>query len=299
MEDSLVIINEEDINLLTSNNWGYFRRFTKVNREKAVNLTENDAINLENLDNIFKGKQKFCKKRPFRFSANKKILIRLILNNPMNVKSYINQINLSITSLKMICNYIGFSSSEEKIEYEEKSIQLDKKTMTQITLFIKPKNQGKIQIEGLSIGLYKMALFSYSFNNREEREYSHKYERIKDKLVVLDILEENQNIQFSLSSEELFIYQNQLLVLTAKIINNSNFNIKRFTLFFNNKSIFLTNYLTFETPLEKNQETTVSFLVCPPNSGEFACKVILKMEDDNKSKELEVKKCALSLKVFN
>jgi hypothetical protein len=199
----------------------------------------------------------------------------------------------------MICNYVGFSNSDEKIEYEEKSIQLDKKTMTQITLFIKPKDQGKIQIEGLSIGLYKMALFSYSFNNREEREYSHKYERIKDRLVVIDVLEENQNIEFSLGNEELFIYQNQLVVLTAKIVNNSNFNIKRYTLFFNDKSIFLTNYLTFDTPLEKNSETTVSFLVCPPNSGEFHCKILLKMEEENKAKELEVKKCALSLKVFN
>jgi hypothetical protein len=199
----------------------------------------------------------------------------------------------------MICNYVGFSNSDEKIEYEEKSIQLDKKTMTQITLFIKPKDQGKIQIEGLSIGLYKMALFSYSFNNREEREYSHKYERIKDRLVVIDVLEENQNIEFSLGNEELFIYQNQLVVLTAKIVNNSNFNIKRYTLFFNDKSIFLTNYLTFDTPLEKNSETTVSFLVCPPNSGEFHCKIILKMEEEIKAKELEVKKCALSLKVFN
>jgi hypothetical protein len=199
----------------------------------------------------------------------------------------------------MICNYIGFSNSDEKIEYEEKSIQLDKKTMTQITLFIKPKDQGKIQIEGISIGLYKMALFSYSFNNREEREYSHRYERIKDRLVVIDVLEENQNIEFSLSNEEMFIYQNQLVVMTAKIVNNSNFNIKRYTLFFSDKSIFLTNYLTFNTPLEKNSETTVSFLVCPPNSGEFACKIVLKMEDENKAKELEAKKCALSLKVNN
>ncbi len=87
VEDSLVIINEEDLYLLTSMNWSYFRKFTKVNREKAVNLTENDAVNLENLDNIFKGKQKFCKKKPLRFSANKKILLRLILNNPMNVKA--------------------------------------------------------------------------------------------------------------------------------------------------------------------------------------------------------------------
>ena len=111
----------------------------------------------------------------------------------------------------MICNYLGFKNSDEKIEFEEKSIQLDKKTMTQITLFFTPKEQGKIQIEGLSIGLYKMALFSYSFNNREEREYRHKYEKPKDRLVMIDILEETQNIEFTLSSEELFLYQNQLV----------------------------------------------------------------------------------------
>jgi hypothetical protein len=81
----MVIIDEEDTKLLASNNWTYFRGYTKVDREKAVNLTEADANSLDNLDNIYKGKQKFCLKRPLRFTSNKKILIRLTLNNPMNV----------------------------------------------------------------------------------------------------------------------------------------------------------------------------------------------------------------------
>jgi hypothetical protein len=199
----------------------------------------------------------------------------------------------------LICSYLNSSgTSDEKIEFGEKSIQLDKKTMTQITLYFVPKERGKVQIEGLSIGLYKMALFSYSFNNREEKEYRHKFERVKDRLVVIDVQEENQNFEFSLSSEELFLYQNQLQTVEAKIKNNSNFNVKRFTLYFDNKSIFLTNFLTFDTPLKRNSETTVTFLVCPPQSGDFPCKVILKMEEETKMKELEAKKCILSLKVI-
>lgn len=81
----MIIIDEEETKLIAFNNWSYYRKFTKINREKAVNLTEADANILENLDNIYKGKQRFCKKKPLRFISNKKILVRLLLNNPMNV----------------------------------------------------------------------------------------------------------------------------------------------------------------------------------------------------------------------
>ena len=153
---------------------------------------------------------------------------------------------MSITSLKIICNYLGSSNSDDKIDFDEKSILLDKKSITQISLNFTPKEKGKIQIEGLLIGLYKMALFSYSFNDREEKEYKHKFEKKKDRLVLIDIIDDPQNIDFTLSSEEVFLYQDQLTLLTAKIKNNSNYNIKRFTLFFDNKSIFLTNYINFD-----------------------------------------------------
>lgn len=86
VDDSMIIIDEEDIKLVSYDNWSYFRKFTKINREKAVNLTETDANILENLDNISKGKQRFCKKKSLKFTSNKKILVRLILNNPMNVR---------------------------------------------------------------------------------------------------------------------------------------------------------------------------------------------------------------------
>lgn len=186
---------------------------------------------------------------------------------------------------------------EEKIEFGEKSIQLDKKTATQITLYFIPKDQGKIQIEGLSIGLYKMALFSYSFNNREEKEYRHKHERLKDRLVIIDVQEESQNVEFTLAQEELFIYQNQLQIVKARIKNNGNYNIKRFTLYFDNKNIFLCNYITFDTFIKRGTDIEVTFPVCPPDSGDISCKIVLKMEEETKMKEFEAKKAVLSLKV--
>ena len=169
--------------------------------------------------------------------------------------------------------------------------------MTQLSLQFSPKEQGLIQIEGLSIGLYKMALFSYSFNDREEKEYKHKNEKLKDKLVVIELVEESQNISFTLSNEEVFLYQNQLMILNATIKNNSNYNIKRFTLFFDNKSIFLTNHLHFDCEIKKESEIVVNFLVCSPTTGDFPCKIILKLEEENKNKEFEIKKCVLGLKV--
>ena len=207
------------------------------------------------------------------------------------------KISLSITSLKLICNYLGLNNSDDKIEFGEKNIQLEKKTMTKLSLHFSPKEHGKIQIEGLSIGLYKMALFSYSFNDREEKEYKHKNEKLKDKLVVIEVLEESQNIEFTLSNEEVFLYQNQLMILNARIKNNSNYNIKRFTLFFDNKLIFFTNYLHFDMEIKKESEVTVNFLVCSPAAGDFPCKIILKLEEEHKTKEFEIKKCILSLKV--
>ena len=204
---------------------------------------------------------------------------------------------MSITSLKIICNYLGFSNSDDKIDFDEKSILLDKKSITQISLNFTPKEKGKIQIEGLLIGLYKMALFSYSFNDREEKEYKHKFEKKKDRLVLIDIIDDPQNIDFTLSREEVFLYQDQLTLLTAKIKNNSNYNIKRFTLFFDNKSIFLTNYINFDSGLKKFSEISVNFIVCPPTTGEFKCKVILKCEEEFKNKEIEIKKCIINLKV--
>ena len=88
VEDSMVVIDESDIKLLICTNWAYFKKFSKINRETAVNLTESDINILLNLDNINKGKQHFSKKKPLKFVCNKKIIIRLILNNPMNVFKY-------------------------------------------------------------------------------------------------------------------------------------------------------------------------------------------------------------------
>lgn len=109
INNSLIIIHEQDQENCNAKCWRNFKHFSKVKERIWANLTENDMDVVMNLDNITEGKQNFVNmqsKRIFKSSTNSKIIVKFVIKNPLNV-------NLNISKLKLICDFIPKDGNNE------------------------------------------------------------------------------------------------------------------------------------------------------------------------------------------
>ena len=184
--------------------------------------------------------------------------------------------NLSISSLKLVCDFIpdkpslvsaeSNNDSTDKIETEEKSLLLEKNSSCIVTLSCVPKAPGRIVIQGLEVGLYKIALFKHSFYKKSVSELHNYRERSKSmssqnskeilikqiksnsntlknntKEICFDIIDDKQDIKVIFpKGKEINIYNNEVMLMPILIKNNANFKIKRFCLFFDDSEIIIT-----------------------------------------------------------
>jgi hypothetical protein len=251
-------------------NWGNFQKYTRVDIKKSyINLSESDGYILKNLDNIIENKQNFSdfhSKRIFKANIGNKIYVRFLIKNPLNL-------NLSISSLRLVCDFIPTNKDENKnenqsinsyVETEEKSILLEKNSSCIVTLSCIPKASGRVVIKGLEVGLYKIALFKHSFYKKNVSEL-HKYrERSRSvssvssssnllikchqhhlennpKEICFDIIDDNQDIKVIFpKGKEINIFSNELMLMPVIIKNNANLKIKRFCLFFDDSDIIIS-----------------------------------------------------------
>jgi hypothetical protein len=242
-------------------NWGNFFKYSRVDINKLyINLSENDVMILKNLDNIVENKQNLSNlrsKRIFKGNVNNKIYVRFMIRNQLNL-------NLSMSSLKLICDFVPDKQSQQEtqinfIETEEKTLLLEKNTSCIVTLSCIPRSPGRVIIQGLEIGLYKIALFKHSFYKRDlsdlfsyrDKNYSNLNPKIKDenkiekdsdkKEICFDIINNNQDINLILPlGKEIDIYYNEFLCMPLIIKNNTNLKIKRFCLFFDDSNVLLS-----------------------------------------------------------
>lgn len=102
VNNSLIIIHEQDQENCIGKNWRNFKQFSKVKERIWANLTENDMDVIGNLDNIIEGKQNFANlqtKKILKCNTNQKIIVKFIVKNPLNL-------SLNVSKLKLICDFI-------------------------------------------------------------------------------------------------------------------------------------------------------------------------------------------------
>ena len=266
-------ISSGELNL----NWANFFKYSKVELNKTyLTLSENDILVLKNLDNIVQNRQNFSNsssKRNFTANVGKKIYVRFLIKNPLNL-------NLSISSMKLECDFIIDKNFKELpintgtqncIEYEEKSLLLEKNSSSLVTIYCIPKYPGKVILKGLEIGLYKIALFKHSFttknvsqlyeDNHRPRSLSTRSSNSSNsdiikklhhshgplhpnvfnnisKNISFEIIDDNQDIKISFpKGKEISLYTNEIFLIPIKIKNSSNIKIKKFCLFLDDRNV--------------------------------------------------------------
>jgi hypothetical protein len=114
VNNSLIVIHEQDQENCIGKNWRNFKQFAKVKERIWANLTENDLDVITNLDNIIEGKQNFTNlqtKKILKCNTNNKIIVKFLVKNPLNLC-------LNVSKLKLICEFFPYNSKEEKKEFK-------------------------------------------------------------------------------------------------------------------------------------------------------------------------------------
>jgi len=173
-----------------------------------------------------------------------------------------------------------------------------------VVLSFTPKQAGPIKLEGIEIGLFKVSVFKHYFNAPEPKnEYLCSFEDhvFRDKNVYFDVVEPNHNIEIEFDRNEQILYNYQLEYYKFKLINKSNFGIKRFTFFFEENSVVLTNNLNniyFENEIPKDGEFELKIPLCPRSPGSSMIKMLIKFEDETNRREIEIKRFLLRFVVL-
>ena len=110
VNNSLIVIHEQDQENFIGRNWRNFKQFSKVKERVWANLTDNDMDVIANLDSIIEGKQNFTNLQTKKISkciTNNKIIVRFLIKNPLNL-------SLNVSNLKLICDFIPKEDSENK-----------------------------------------------------------------------------------------------------------------------------------------------------------------------------------------
>jgi hypothetical protein len=299
---SLIVIEEQDYEISKASKWGSFLKYTKV-RKDYINLSENDANALKNLDNIINNKQNFSNfyaKRNFKTNIGNKIYVRFLIRNPMNL-------NLSVSSIKLICDF----DDTKSVDFEELNFILEKNSTVLKTVSCIPKQSGRITIKGLEIELYKIAQFTHSFYKRTPNPlYSNTNMNSQPKPIseiFFDVIDEKQDIKVNFERKEYNLYLNELFLLPVNITNNANLKIKRFCIFLddndlnnenvNNQSLSLSNFIFKEVDIPKDTQFDITIPICPQKVGSFYLKIIIKFEEELKFKEIEIKRFILRFNV--
>jgi hypothetical protein len=283
---SLCVIEEQDYEIsnckvlegnyyYTIQGWKNFSKYSKVDLSKSyLSLSEVDEMILQNIDNIVENKQNFMlanskKKRNFKIKTGKKVYIKFLIKNPLNL-------NLSVSSLKLVYDFEVDKSIEQQVcepEIEEKSILLEKNSSLTVTLIITPRAPGIIEIKGLEIGLYKIALFRHSFSkincsdlykNLDKKRRSLKTENLNPQTkpksnrreIVYEVIDEKQDVQviFPLGNE-FNMFFNEFKVMPVVIKNQGTLKIKRECIYFED-----THYDPLTKIKSENQLSLLPFI---------------------------------------
>jgi hypothetical protein len=297
---SLIVIEEQDFEITKASKWNSFLKYTKV-RKNYINLSENDANVIKNLDNIINNKQNFSNfyaKRNFKTNIGNKIYVRFLIRNPMNL-------NLSVSSIKLNCDF-----ESKAVDYEELNFILEKNSTVLKTVCCIPKEAGRISIKGLEIELYKIAHFTHSFYKKTVNPlYSNRLNGHPKPIseIFFDVIDERQDIKVTFDKKEYNLYLNEFFLLPMTISNHANLKIKRFCMFLddndtnnehvNIQSLSLSSSIFKEVDIPRDSQYSITIPICPQLVGSFYLKIIVKFEEEQKFKEIEIKRFILRFNV--
>ena len=100
------------------------------------------------------------------------------------------------------------------------------------------------------------------------------------------------NSNNSLSNNIIYykLFQYQIKNINIEIHNKSDSAIKKFCVFTDNTDIFLFNYVVFDINIPKNSKISIGLPVCPQIKGSYFVKLLIKFEDSNRLKDIEIKR---------
>lgn len=296
INSSLISFEEQDVNLTKFKGWKIFKQFLKLDKG-YINLSDSDYIVLKNLDYLADNKLFTNEKRKFKSIVNKKIFIKMVIKNPLNI-------SLTISSMKLLTQYINSPNLNEDVEVEDVNITFKPKSSNTISLYVIPKKPGMLNVVGLEICLFGIASFKNFFMDLDYREENFLYEeKIPPKdgynLLKYNILEEDNDMLVEFLDSDPMLFQYQFSSVKVRILNRSNNSvIKKFSFLFENNDIFISNFLHFDVTLKKNEQTIIDLPMCPQVHGRFYQKILIKFEEESKFKEIEVKRFLLPTTVL-
>lgn len=296
LNSTLITFEEQDVNLFRYKGWKAFKPFLNMDRG-YINLSDSDYIALKNLDFLADNKLFKNEKKKFKSTANKKIYIKVVVKNPLNI-------SLTISSMKLITQYTDSQTLNENVICEDFSETLKPRSSNFVSLYVIPKAPGTLSILGLEICLFGIASFKNYFMDIDNREENNLYkDKIENKeaykIIDYSILEEENDIQLVFLEKKHQMFQYQFSTVKAKIRNRSDkIVIKKFSIFFENEDIFISKYLHFDVLLNKNEEVYIDLPLCPQVYGKFKHKILVKFEDKEKYKEIEVKRYIFPVEIF-
>jgi len=287
INSTIITYEEQDYSLFKYKGWKSFMLYSKID-SSYINLTESDMIVLKNLDFLSENRLFKNKKKVLKSFVGKKIYVKMQVKNSFNS-------NIYISSFRLITQYEDSDEINSDVEVEMKGHILEMRSINSYTLHVIPKKVGNLAILGVELKLFEAVSFRHFFveyDIRDENQlYRIKFDKQENyKLIKYIIQNEESDIICEFEKQVKVINQHEKSVIPLKIRNNSMSNIKKFCIFFDNDEIFDRKYMLIDQNIKKDDVYEKDIPLCPRLSGKYNVKIIIKFEDENKFKEIEIKR---------
>ena len=316
-KSSILIITkfEEDI-LKTKYKTNFYNNFKKyifpsLNIYYSL-LKENDLQNFKYIDRLTNGKEIFNYfiNKNFDVNINEIIKIRFLFSNPFPITNKYDS----------ICFIFD---NESLVECEKKNLIIQGLEKKQIELSLKFIKKGQVSIIGISYireGIFKVKnIFDYKIktnlynqlkdddnkisNDKKKKrkkftEYNivdNKEKRCNYSFNILDY-DSNINITIANNAKSIFFYQYEFYYFPIKIINNSKYNIIKFTIYFEieEKNVIIPQYF-FDENIDISKECNIYIPIISLEYGKKFLNIVFKFE--GRKEDIEVKKFILELNI--
>ncbi len=317
-KSSILVITKREEDILdkkfnTNFLFKFKKYFTPTLNEIYCVLTQNDLSSFKYIDKLSNNEKSFNYyiKKDIEVNVNETIKIRFNFSNPFPFHD-------KYESIKFIFD------NEKLVECEEKTLTINGLSNKEIELSVKFIGKGKVSIIGISyiradiyeirnIFDYKIKSFLYNQLHDEDKEnnfpkktrkkkfseYNILNNKDKRKNYTFDILDYNSNINISIANNKSYVtlYQYEVYYFPIKILNNSKYEIRKFTIFFETeeKQILLPHYF-YNDENNLRKEFIIYVPIICLGFGQKFLYIVFKFEEKNN--DIDSKKFILELNVI-
>ena len=297
--------NNNNINKENNNNFQFidyynsFKKYFVISDKLFINLIETDLNCLKILDAYIKS----------NYNISNYLINKENISNVGDSLYFIFQIKNPINFDLLICNLTLIYDNENLIECEKQNIKLNANEKKLIYIKIKCLQKGKIEISGIKFEIFEIIKINHFFSyHKKTKLYDYIEKRYKKNKSLqtpnknnldnfyIKILDSDSNFNIKILKRPI-CYNYELLLLPIKIINKSEFEPKKFTIFLesnDNKNLIFLNYITFDYNSSGNN--TYYYPLIPQKEGIFYLKILIKFEE---RKNIEVFRYLRTLSVLS